>query len=265
VCLYIGFDNFWQFLSGAHAMDEHFKHAVPEKNIPLLGGLINVWYGDFFGAETHLIAPYDQYLHRFAAYLQQLFMESNGKSVSRTGASLGYNSGAIIFGEPGTNSQHSFFQLVHQGTKLIPADFILPIETHNPVTNGLHHRMLASNYLAQAEALMLGKTAEEVKAEGVESSVVPAKVFSGNRPTTSILAQKITPASLGSLIAYYEWVTFVEGAIWNINSFDQEGVQLGKVLAKAILSELQESGPASAGHDASTSALVSAFKSGKLA
>ncbi|WEW59811.1 glucose-6-phosphate isomerase [Emydomyces testavorans] len=259
VALYIGFDNFHQFLAGAHAMDKHFKETPLEQNIPVLGGLLSIWYGDFFGAQTHLVSPFDQYLHRFPAYLQQLSMESNGKAITRSGNFVKYTTGAILFGEPATNAQHSFFQLLHQGTKLIPADFIMAAESHNPVESGKHQRMLASNFLAQAEALMVGKSPDQVRAEGAPDNLVPHKTFTGNRPTTSILAQKITPATLGALIAYYEHVTFTEGAIWNINSFDQWGVELGKVLAKKIQSELETQG-AGSGHDASTSGLIAVYK-----
>ena len=259
VALYIGFDNFYQFLAGAQAMDTHFRETPLEQNIPVLGGLLDVWYSDFFGAQTHLVAPFDQYLHRLPAYLQQLFMESNGKGITRSGQYVKYTTGAIVFGEPATNAQHSFFQLLHQGTKLIPADFIMAAESHNPIEGGKHQRMLASNFLAQAEALMVGKTPQQVKAEGAPDELVPHKTFLGNRPTTSILAQKITPATLGALIAYYEHVTFTEGAIWNINSFDQWGVELGKVLAKNIQKELETPG-AGADHDGSTSGLIHAFK-----
>ncbi|KAK0650892.1 Glucose-6-phosphate isomerase [Lasiodiplodia hormozganensis] len=259
VALYIGYDNFHQFLAGAQAMDKHFKEAPLEQNIPVIGGLLSVWYSDFFGAQTHLVAPFDQYLHRFPAYLQQLSMESNGKAITRTGEYVKYTTGPILFGEPATNAQHSFFQLLHQGTKLIPTDFILAAESHNPVQDNLHQRMLASNFFAQAEALMVGKTPEEVKTEGAPEELVNHKTFLGNRPTTSILAQKITPATLGALIVYYEHVTFTEGAIWNINSFDQWGVELGKVLAKKILAELGD-GSESTSHDASTSGLINAFK-----
>ncbi|PNS17922.1 hypothetical protein CAC42_3881 [Sphaceloma murrayae] len=259
VALYIGFDNFHQFLAGGHAMDKHFREAPIEKNIPMLGGLLSVWYSDFFGAQTHLVAPFDQYMHRFPAYLQQLSMESNGKAITRSGDYVKYTTGAVLFGEPATNAQHSFFQLLHQGTKLIPTDFILAAESHNPIENNKHQKMLASNYFAQAEALMIGKAPEEVKAEGASNELVPHKVFLGNRPTTSILAQKITPATLGALIAYYEHVTFVEGAVWNINSFDQWGVELGKSLAKKILAELDDTSE-NKSHDASTSGLINAFK-----
>ncbi|KAK5075403.1 glucose-6-phosphate isomerase [Lithohypha guttulata] len=259
VALYIGFDNFHQFLAGAHAMDQHFKNTPLEDNIPVIAGLLSVWYSDFYGAQTHLVAPYDQYMSRFPAYLQQLTMESNGKAVTRSGDYVKYTTGAVFWGEPGTNSQHSFFQLLHQGTKLIPADFIMAAKSHNPVSGGVHQRMLASNFLAQTEALMLGKTPEEVKAEGAPEDLVPHKTFLGNRPTTSILAEQITPGTLGALIAYYEHMVFTEGAIWNINSFDQWGVELGKALAKKVQKDLETDGDAS-GHDASTSGLIAAFK-----
>jgi glucose-6-phosphate isomerase len=259
VCLYIGYENFHDFLAGGQAMDQHFLKTPLHENIPVIAGLLAVWYSDFFGAQTHLVSPFDQYMHRFPAYLQQLFMESNGKAVTRSGDYVKYTTGAIIFGEPATNAQHSFYQLLHQGTKLIPADFIMAAESHNPVEGGKHQRMLASNFLAQAEALMVGKTPEEVKAEGAPDELIPHKTFLGNRPTTSILAQKITPATLGALIAYYEHSVFTEGAVWNINSFDQWGVELGKKLAVKIQKELETSG-AGKDHDSSTSGLIAAFK-----
>ncbi|KAK2066635.1 hypothetical protein P8C59_000434 [Phyllachora maydis] len=261
VALYVGYDNFHKFLAGAHEMDKHFRSAPLRENIPVIGGLLSVWYSNFFNAQTHLVAPFDQYLHRFPAYLQQLSMESNGKTITSDGKPAKYTTGAILFGEPCTNAQHSFFQLVHQGTKLIPADFILAAKSHNPVSDHLHQKMLASNYLAQAEALMVGKTADEVRAEGnVPDSLVPHKVFLGNRPTTSVLVGgAIGPAELGALIVYYEHLTFTEGAVWDINSFDQWGVELGKSLAKKILAEIDEPGSGS-GHDASTGGLLSAFK-----
>ncbi|KAI9682704.1 MAG: glucose-6-phosphate isomerase [Trizodia sp. TS-e1964] len=259
VCLYIGFESFKEFLAGGHAMDNHFRETPLERNIPVIGGLLSVWYSDFFGAQTHLVSPFDQYLHRFPAYLQQLSMESNGKAITRSGDYVKYTTGAILFGEPATNAQHSFYQLLHQGTKLIPTDFILAAESHNPVENNKHQKMLASNFFAQAEALMVGKTTDEVRAEGAAEDLVPHKTFLGNRPTTSILAQKITPGTLGALIVYYEHLTFTEGAIWNINSFDQWGVELGKSLAKKILAEL-DSPEESTAHDASTSGLINAFK-----
>ena len=260
VALYIGFENFNDFLKGAESVDKHFQEAPLEENIPVLGGLLSVWYNNFFGAQTHLVAPFDQYLHRFSAYLQQLSMESNGKSVTRGNVFTNYQTGTILFGEPATNAQHSFFQLVHQGTKLIPSDFILAAKSHNPIDNNVHQKMLASNFFAQAEALMVGKDEDDVKAEGATGDLVPHKVFSGNRPTTSILAQEITPAALGSLIAYYEHVTFVEGAIWNINSFDQWGVELGKVLAKVIGKELENNDEKVESHDPSTRGLINQFK-----
>lgn len=259
VALYVGYDNFEAFLRGAEAVDKHFKEAPIEENIPMLGGLLSVWYNNFFDAQTHLVAPFDQYLHRFPAYLQQLSMESNGKSVTRGNVFTNYSTGSILFGEPATNAQHSFFQLVHQGTKVIPADFILAAQSHNPIEHNLHQRMLASNFFAQAEALMVGKDENKVKAEGATGGLVPHKVFTGNRPTTSILTQKMTPAALGALIAYYEHVTFTEGAVWNINSFDQWGVELGKVLAKVIGKELDNSSSISS-HDASTNGLINQFK-----
>jgi len=259
VALYLGFDNFHEFLAGGHAMDKHFLETPLEKNIPVLGGLLSVWYSDFFGAQTHLVSPFDQYMHRFPAYLQQLSMESNGKAITRGGDYVKYTTGAILFGEPATNAQHSFFQLVHQGTKLIPADFIMAAQSQNPIRDNLHQKMLASNFLAQAEALMVGKTPDQVKAEGAPEELVAHKTFLGNRPTTSILADKITPGALGALIAYYEHFTFTEGAVWNINSFDQWGVELGKSLAKTIQKELEEEGE-NKSHDASTSGLINAFR-----
>ncbi|KAI6609529.1 glucose-6-phosphate isomerase [Pyricularia oryzae] len=262
VALYIGYDNFHKFLVGAHAMDKHFREAPLRENIPAIAGLLSVWYSDFYNAQTHLVAPFDQYLHRFPAYLQQLSMESNGKSITSDGTPAKYTTGPILFGEPCTNAQHSFFQLVHQGTKLIPTDFILAAKSHNPISDNLHQKMLASNYLAQAEALMVGKTAEQVRADdsSVPDNLVPHKVFLGNRPTTSILVGgHIGPAELGALIVYYEHLTFTEGAVWDINSFDQWGVELGKVLAKKILQELNEAGNGQ-GHDSSTGGLIGAFK-----
>lgn len=259
VCLYVGYDNFDKFLRGAEAVDKHFTTAPIEENIPLLGGLLTVWYNNFHKSQTKLVTPFDQYMHRFPAYLQQLSMESNGKSVTKDSKYVNYQTGVVLFGEPTTNAQHSFFQLVHQGTKLIPADFILAAQSHNPIENNKHQKMLTANFLAQAESLMLGKTADEVRAEGASESLVPHKTFSGNRPTTAILTQKITPATLGALIAYYEHCTFVEGAIWGINSFDQWGVELGKKLAKVILDELQDDSPVTT-HDSSTRALLNQFK-----
>jgi len=259
VAIHIGFKNFHEFLSGAHAMDTHFRTAPIEKNIPMIAGLLSVYYSDFFGAQTHLVSPFDQYLHRFPAYLQQLSMESNGKGVSRDGKMVNYTTGPILFGEPATNAQHSFYQLLHQGTKLIPTDFILAAESHNPSPDEKHQKMLASNFFAQAEALMVGKGEEQLKAENTPAELYKHKTFLGNRPTTSILAQRITPGTLGALIVYYEHLTFTEGAIWNINSFDQWGVELGKSLAKKIQAELDEPGNPK-GHDSSTGGLIAAFK-----
>ena len=264
VC-FIGFQNFEQLLAGAHDMDNHFRHTKFERNMPVMLGLIGIWYNNFFGAQTEAILPYDQYLHRFAAYFQQGDMESNGKSTGRGGQPVDYQTGPIIWGEPGTNGQHAFYQLIHQGTKLVPCDFIAPAISHNPM--GDHHKMLLSNFFAQTEALMNGKTADEARAE-LEASgkskdevdfLTPFKVFEGNRPTNSILVKKITPRVLGSLIAMYEHKIFVQGVIWNIFSFDQWGVELGKQLAKAIYPELQNDWPIE-GHDSSTDALINQYK-----
>jgi glucose-6-phosphate isomerase len=265
IALYIGFENFEQLLAGGHAMDEHFRTAAPEENLPLTLALLGVWYNNFFGAQTQAILPYDQYLSRFAAYFQQGDMESNGKYVNRDGEKVDVSTGPIIWGEPGTNGQHAFYQLIHQGTKLIPCDFIAPAQSHNPI--GDHHPILLSNFFAQTEALMKGKTADEVREELRKSGLseaqmaplVPHKVFEGNRPTNSILIKKITPRSLGSLIALYEHKIFCQGIIWNINSFDQWGVELGKQLAKAILPELTGNEPVKT-HDSSTNGLINAYK-----
>jgi glucose-6-phosphate isomerase len=265
IAVAIGMDNFEALLDGAHAMDEHFRTAKLETNIPVILALLGVWYNNFFGAETHAILPYDQYLHRFPAYFQQGDMESNGKTVTRDGCRVGESTGPVVWGEPGTNGQHAFYQLIHQGTKLIPVDFIAPAVSHNKVGN--HHALLLSNFFAQAEALMKGKTEGEVRQELSASGVageeldrlVPHKVFEGNKPSTSILVREITPRTLGSLIAMYEHKIFVQGIIWNINSFDQWGVELGKQLAKAILPELEPAGPLTT-HDSSTRGLINAFK-----
>lgn len=259
IALYVGYENFEKFLKGAESMDQHFLNTPIQDNIPILGGLLSVWYNNFFDAQTHLVVPFDQYLHRFPAYLQQLSMESNGKSVTRNSNFTNYQTGSILFGEPATNAQHSFFQLVHQGTKIIPSDFILAAKSHNPIESNLHQKMLASNYFAQAEALLKGKSEQVVKAEGASESLTPHKVFSGNRPTTSILVEKFTPGVLGALIVYYEHLTFTEGAIWNINSFDQWGVELGKVLAKVIGKELDNDDKITS-HDPSTNGLINKFK-----
>lgn len=261
----IGYDNFIQLLEGAHAADNHFKNEPFEKNIPVLMALLGVWYGNFFEAHSEAILPYDQYLHRFAAYFQQGNMESNGKSVDRDGNQIYYQTGPIIWGEPGTNGQHAFYQLIHQGTKLIPCDFIAPAQSQNPV--GDHHEKLMSNYFAQTEALMMGKTPEEVEAElrkaGMSNEEInfhlPYRVFTGNRPTNSILFKKLTPYTLGLLIALYEHKIFVQGVIWNIFSFDQWGVELGKVLAKKILPELSSNDNIQT-HDSSTNGLINYFK-----
>ena len=265
IVLSIGYENFIELLEGAHAVDEHFLNTPPEKNLPLTLGLLGVWYNNFFGARTHAILPYDQYMHRFPAYFQQGDMESNGKGVTREGEKLATASGPVIWGEPGTNGQHAFYQLIHQGTQLVPADFIAPIATHNPL--GEHHLILLSNFFAQTEALMKGKTADEVRAELVKDGLtgealeklIPHKVFTGNRPTNSILFANLTPKTLGILIALYEHKIFTQGIIWNINSFDQWGVELGKQLAKAILPELQKPGTVTS-HDSSTNGLINRFK-----
>ena len=261
----IGYDNFIQLLEGAHAMDNHFRKEPLEKNIPVILALIGIWYVNFFGAQSEAIFPYNQYLHRFAAYLQQGNMESNGKTVGRNGAKVTYPTGPIIWGEPGTNGQHAFYQLIHQGTPLIPCDFLAPANSHNPIGN--HHSILLSNFFAQTEALMNGKTLEEVetelKNEGLTADEIkqlaPFKVFTGNKPTNSILFRKLAPRTLGSLIAMYEHKIFVQGVIWNIFSFDQWGVELGKQLAKKVLPELENDEEITS-HDASTNGLINAYK-----
>ncbi len=265
IALTIGYENFEELLKGAHSADEHFRSTEAEKNIPVLMALIGLWYTNFFGAQTEAILPYDQYMHRFAAYFQQGNMESNGKSVDRNGELVSYSTGPVIWGEPGTNGQHAFYQLIHQGTNLIPCDFIAPAQTHNSV--GDHHQKLLSNFFAQTEALMNGKTEEEVEEELLKAAknpeeiarLTPFKMFSGNRPTNSILIKKITPHSLGELIAFYEHKIFVQGVIWNIFSFDQWGVELGKQLANKILPELESESPIQS-HDASTNGLINAYK-----
>ena len=265
IALTVGFERFVELLDGLYSMDEHFRQAPLEENLPTKLALIGVWYTNFFGAETEAILPYDQYLHRFPAYFQQGNMESNGKSVDRNGNPVDYETGPIIWGEPGTNGQHAFYQLIHQGTRLVPCDFIAPAVSHNPI--GDHHAILLSNFFAQTEALMNGKTAQQVttelreagKSEEEIAELVPFKVFDGNRPTNSILVKKITPYVLGQLIALYEHKIFVQGVIWNIYSFDQWGVELGKQLAKAILPELADEAMVTA-HDSSTNGLINAFK-----
>ena len=261
----IGFKKFRELLDGAHAMDQHFRTADFEENMPVIMALMGIWYNNFFGAESQAILPYDQYLHRFAAYFQQGDMESNGKQVDRNGDAITYQTGPIIWGEPGTNGQHAFYQLIHQGTKLIPCDFIAPAQSQNPIGN--HHQLLLSNYFAQTEALMNGKTREEVvaelkasgKTEAEIEKLTPFKIFSGNRPSNSILVKKITPKMLGSLIAMYEHKIFVQGVIWNVFSFDQWGVELGKQLANQILPELENESSISS-HDASTNGLINQYK-----
>jgi glucose-6-phosphate isomerase len=265
VMLSIGMDNFEAFLSGAHDIDKHFRNTEFEHNIPVIMALLGIWYQNFFGADSQVILPYDQYLHRFAAYLQQGDMESNGKYISREGEKVNYETGPIIWGEPGTNGQHAFYQLIHQGTKLIPADFIAPAISHNPV--GAHHPILLSNFFAQTEALMNGKTAEQVQSElagkGMREDEIafhtPFRVFEGNRPTNSILVKQITSYTLGQLVAMYEHKIFVQGIIWNVFSFDQWGVELGKQLAQKILPELKNDAPVDE-HDVSTNGLMNAWK-----
>jgi glucose-6-phosphate isomerase len=261
--LAIGPARFGEMLSGFHAIDEHFRSAPPAANLPMLMGLLTVWYADFFGAETCGVFPYDQYLHRFPAYLQQLTMESNGKHVTLDGARVDYETGAIFWGEPGTNGQHSFYQLVHQGTRLIPCDFIGFHHSLNPL--GDHHDFLMSNVFAQGAALAFGKTPEEVRAEGTPEAVVPHRVMEGNRPSNTILADRLDPATLGKLVALYEHSTFTQGAIWGIDSFDQWGVELGKVLAKAIIPELQAAEEPKLSHDSSTNALIRRYRTARKA
>ena len=265
IALAVGMDKFEQLLAGAYKMDRHFQTAPFENNMPVILGLIGIWYINFFNISSYVIAPYDQYLHRFPAFLQQLEMESNGKSVTYNGSQIYYNTSPVIWGEPGTNGQHAFFQLLHQGTQLIPADFIAPIKTHNPV--GDHHTILLANFFAQTEALMRGKTEQEVEAELKDRNMsseainplIPHKIFKGNRPSNTLLMQKIDPETLGSLIALYEHKVFVQGVIWDINSFDQWGVELGKQLAKTIQAELVDNNKVSS-HDSSTNGLINYYK-----
>ncbi len=265
IILGIGFENFVELLTGAHEMDKHFSETPFEQNIPVILALIGIWYNNFYGAESEAILPYDQYMHRFAAYFQQGNMESNGKYVDRNGNAVDYQTGPIIWGEPGTNGQHAFYQLIHQGTKLVPCDFIAPAISHNPTAD--HHEKLMSNFFAQTEALAFGKTKEQVEAEFIAAgktaeevaSLVPFKVFEGNRPTNSILMKQITPRSLGNLIAMYEHKIFTQGVIWNIFTFDQWGVELGKQLANQILPELTNDAGVDS-HDSSTNGLINAFK-----
>jgi glucose-6-phosphate isomerase len=265
IALYLGMDRFEQLLDGAHAMDEHFHAAPYEENLPVIMAMLGIWYANFFDAGTHAILPYDQYMARFPAYLQQGDMESNGKRVTRAGREVDYATGPIIWGEPGTNGQHAFFQLLHQGTRLVPCDFLAPMRSQNPL--GLHHDILIANCFAQTEALMLGKTSAEVRqelqneglAEDAITALLPHKVFPGNRPTNTLLFDELDPRTLGMLIALYEHKIFVQGVIWGINSFDQWGVELGKQLAGTILPELRQSGPVD-GHDSSTNSLIGHYR-----
>jgi glucose-6-phosphate isomerase len=256
--LAIGPDEFRSMLDGFHQVDEHFRTTPFERNLPVLMGLLAVWYADFFGAQTVAVLPYEQYLKRFPAYLQQLTMESNGKHVTLDGKAVDYDTGPIYWGEPGTNGQHSFYQLIHQGTRLIPADFIAFVRTLNPL--GRHHDMLVANVLAQTEALAFGKTAEEVKAEGTPDWLVPHRVFEGNRPSNTLLLDCLTPNALGKLVALYEHSVFTQGTVWNIDSFDQWGVELGKVLAQRIIPELESNGEPELGHDSSTNTLIRRYR-----
>ncbi len=257
----IGPDNFQAMLLGLHRMDEHFRTTPFEKNLPVLMGLLAVWYGDFFGAQTVAVLPYEQYLKRFPAYLQQLTMESNGKHVTLDGKRVAHDTGAIYWGEPGTNGQHSFYQLIHQGTRLIPCDFIAFSKPLNPL--GRHHDLLIANVCAQTEALAFGKTSEQVKAEGTPEWLVPHRVFEGNRPSNTILAEQLTPEALGKLVALYEHAVFTQGTIWNIDSFDQWGVELGKVLAQRIIPEIENKDEPKLAHDSSTNNLITYYRKSK--
>ncbi|TAH24946.1 MAG: glucose-6-phosphate isomerase [Cytophagales bacterium] len=268
IALYIGFNNFEALLQGFHDIDEHFRSAPLENNIPVILALLGVWYNNFYQSESHAILPYDQYMHRFAAYFQQGDMESNGKSVTRDGEKINYQTGPIIWGEPGTNGQHAFYQLIHQGSKLIPCDFLAPVQSHNPLSD--HHPKLLANFFAQTEALMKGKTSEEAKAELVKSglpeeeisALLPHKVFEGNKPSNSIFFKKLTPQVLGTLIGMYEHKIFVQGMIWQVNPYDQWGVELGKQLANVILPELKSKDNITS-HDSSTNGLISFYKKNK--
>ncbi|RXN03057.1 glucose-6-phosphate isomerase-like protein [Labeo rohita] len=267
IALHIGYDNFEQLLAGAHWMDNHFRSAPLEQNAPVILALLGVWYVNFFQAETHALLPYDQYMHRFAAYFQQGDMESNGKYITKSGTRVNYHTGPIVWGEPGTNGQHAFYQLIHQGTRLIPADFLIPAQSQHPIRDNLHHKILMANFLAQTEALMRGKTPEEAKKElqgaGMSGDalekLLPHKVFEGNKPSNSIIFKKLTPFMLGALVAMYEHKIFVQGVMWDINSYDQWGVELGKQLAKKIEPELQDDAEVNS-HDSSTNGLISFFK-----
>jgi glucose-6-phosphate isomerase len=256
--LAIGPENFHEMLDGFHQMDEHFRTAPFEKNLPVLLGLLAVWYNDFFGAQTVAVLPYEQYLKRFPAYLQQLTMESNGKHVTLDGKEVNFSTGPIYWGEPGTNGQHSFYQLIHQGTRLIPCDFIAFVKTLNPL--GCHHDILIANVCAQTEALAFGKTPDQVEAEGTPDSLVPHRVFEGNRPSNTILLEQLTPAALGKLVALYEHSVFTQGATWQVDSFDQWGVELGKVLAQRIIPELESKTEPKLTHDSSTNLLIHRYR-----
>ena len=256
--LAIGKERFAEMLAGYHAVDEHFRTTPLERNVPALLGLINVWYDTFLGAQSHAVLPYSQYLHRFAAYLQQLTMESNGKHVRLDGSAVEFQTGEVFWGEPGTNGQHAFYQLIHQGTKLIPADFIgFSVPNHD---TGEMHDLFMSNFFAQTSALAFGRTAEQIEAEGVTGDLVGHKVMPGNHPTTTILAGKLTPGTLGQLIALYEHITFTQGTIWEINSFDQWGVELGKVMANQLAPQLTAAGAPEGGNDSSTDALIARYR-----
>uniref|UniRef100_A0A7N9AS93 Glucose-6-phosphate isomerase n=1 Tax=Mastacembelus armatus TaxID=205130 RepID=A0A7N9AS93_9TELE len=267
IALHIGFDNFEKLLSGAHWMDNHFRTAPLDKNAPVLLALLGIWYINFFHAETHAMLPYDQYMHRFTAYFQQGDMESNGKYITNHGARVDYHTGPIVWGEPGTNGQHAFYQLIHQGTRMVPSDFLIPAQSQHPIRDNLHHKILLANFLAQTEAMMKGKTTEEAKKELEASNlsgealekILPHKVFQGNRPTNSIIFKKLTPYTLGALIAMYEHKIFVQGVMWEINSFDQWGVELGKQLAKKIEPELKDAAEVHS-HDSSTNGLINFLK-----
>ncbi|CAJ1055790.1 glucose-6-phosphate isomerase-like [Xyrichtys novacula] len=267
IALHVGFENFEQLLSGAHWMDNHFRSAPLQQNVPVLLALLGIWYVNFFQAETHAMLPYDQYMHRFAAYFQQGDMESNGKYITKDGSRVNYHTGPIVWGEPGTNGQHAFYQLIHQGTRMIPADFLIPAQSQHPIRNNLHHKILMANFLAQTEALMRGKTSEEARKEleagGLRGDalekLLPHKVFEGNKPSNSIVFKKLTPFMLGALVAMYEHKIFVQGVMWNINSYDQWGVELGKQLAKRIEPELQDASKVTS-HDSSTNGLINFLK-----
>jgi glucose-6-phosphate isomerase len=256
--LAIGPEHFRALLDGFHQIDEHFRSAPFERNLPVLMGLLAIWYNDFFGAETVAVLPYDQYLKRFPAYLQQLAMESNGKRVTQGGARVGYATGPIYWGEPGTNGQHSFYQLIHQGTRLVPCDFIAFAKPLHPI--GRHHDLLLANVFAQGEALAFGRTAEEVEAEGTPKWLVPHRVFEGNRPSNTILLERLTPQALGKLVALYEHSVYTQGAIWDIDPFDQWGVELGKRLAQRIIPELESEQDPPLAHDGSTNALIRRYR-----